>query len=292
LEKYGTSAAGTTEWLIRAIQYAISQNVDIINLSIGGSSSYVSAAQVMLKKAADAGILVVCATGNTGADPSTTDTIDYPAAYDSTLAVSCVTVDGDSVSLSGFSKYGEGTDLSAPGVAIYSCNAKGAYTVLSGTSMSCAVVSGIAALLLSQKSSLTPQQLITLLEKTAYDAGDVGYDTMFGWGVVDAKAALLLLRHQSGQTKPTLPGFDTEEDLTQTAPLGQETDAASDWLTTQTQTDTSQSEQPTSGQNTQNSGDHAPEIPVLTWVLLSIGGGLSLCGAGLLIRFRFLRKAR
>ena len=283
LEKYGTSAAGTTEWLIRAIQYAISQHVDIINLSIGGSSSYVSAAQVVLQQAAAAGILVVCATGNTS-NPATAGSIDYPAAYDSTLAVSSVTVDGEEVALSGFSKYGEGTDLSAPGVAIYSCNQDGGYVSLSGTSMSCAVVAGVAALLLSQDQSLTPQEIINVMEQSAYDAGDTGYDTQFGWGVVDAKAALLLLRHSGGH-----PSTDTstnpDADITQPAPLGPEALAADDWLTTQ-QDENAVQENAFSGTDEQNSGGNTNKNAVLPWILISLGGVLGLGGTGWLILAR------
>ena len=286
LEKYGTSAAGTTEWLIRAIQYAISQHVDIINLSIGGSGSYVSAAQIVLQQAADAGILVVCATGNTS-DAATAGTIDYPAAYDSTLAVSSVTVDGEEVTLSGFSKYGEGTDLSAPGVAIYSCNQNGGYVSLSGTSMSCAVVAGVAALLLSQDQSLTPQQLIQLMEQSAYDAGDTGYDTQFGWGVVDARAALLRLRH-SGSHPSTDTWTDLDGDITQPAPLGPEALAADDWLTTQ-QGDTVQ-ENASSVPDEQNSNDNTPKNAVLPWILASLGGVLCLGGAGWFIGTRVRQR--
>ena len=228
LEKYGSAAAGTTEWLIRAILYAISRNVDIINLSVGGSKSYVAAAQIAFQQAADAGILVVCATGNSPTGPS--GTIDYPAAYDNTLAITSVTVDESGVSLSNFSNYGVGTDLSAPGVAVYSCDADGLYQTLSGTSMSCAVVSGVAALLLSQNPELTPSELIQLMEQSATDVGTVGYDTTFGWGVVNAEAALLQLRHGSTPATDHTPQEDAAQ---QPVPQGPEIAAENDWLTTQ-----------------------------------------------------------
>jgi len=287
LERYGASAAGTTEWLIHAIQYAISQKVDIINLSIGGSKSYVSAAQVVLKQAADAGILVVCAAGNIDGGSTPADTIDYPAAYDDTLAVTCVTVVGDDVTLSGFSRYGEGTDLSAPGVAIYSCNQNGGYSVQSGTSMSCAVVAGIAGLLLSQDPSLTPQQLIQLMEQSAHDAGSSGYDTMFGWGVVDAKAALLLLRHPgNGHHPSTQPNTD----LTQPAPQGLAANAASDWLTTQLETGSTQAEPVPSDQSGQNSDGNGQKRLESGWIWASVCGVLCLAGGSWLFIARAKRR--
>lgn len=228
LEKYGLSAAGTTEWMIRAILYAISQKVDIINLSIGGGKNYVSAAQTALKQASEAGILVVCATGNSYTGP--TEGIDYPAAYENTLAVTSVTIDGKDIALSDFSRYGTGTDLSSPGVAIYSCNASGQYQTLSGTSMSCAIVSGVAALLLSEKPDLTPAEASRILKQSATDAGSDGYDTVFGWGVVNAEAAMLLLKNG----KSTGGTDDSAGEMPKPAvPGGPETLAANDWLQTQ-----------------------------------------------------------
>lgn len=284
LERYGSSAAGTTEWLIRAIQYAISQKVDIINLSIGGSKSYVSAAQVVLQQAADAGILVVCAAGNIDGGSTPAGTIDYPAAYDDTLAVTCVTVVGDDVTLSGFSRYGEGTDVSAPGVAIYSCNQNGGYSVQSGTSMSCAVVAGIAGLLLSQDPSLTPQQLIQLMEQSAHDAGSSGYDTMFGWGVVDARAALLLLQHPgSGHNNSTSPNENPNTDLTQPAPQGRAADATTDWLTTQLKPGNTQADLIPADQNGQNSDNNGQKRLGAGWIWASVCGILGLAGGAWLL---------
>jgi subtilisin family serine protease len=269
LEKYGFSAAGTTEWMIRAILYAISQQVDIINLSIGGGKSYVSAAQVALRQAADAGILVVTATGNSVSGPA--EGIDYPAAYENTLAVTSVTVEGTHVTLSDFSRYGAGTDLSAPGVAIYSCNADGLYEIRSGTSMSCAIVSGIAALLLSENPSLTPLEVTWLLKQSAHDAGTVGYDTVFGWGVVDAAAALRLLQSGKATTQavePEIPVALPEEEVP----------ADQDWL--QTQTDENRTQVPP-----ERSAQISPETGWISPILFALAGfAIVACGVFFLHR--------
>jgi subtilisin family serine protease len=274
LEKYGSSAAGTTEWLIRAILYAISRDVDIINLSVGGSKSYVSAAQVAFQQAADAGILVVCATGNSSTGPS--GSIDYPAAYDNTLAITSVTVDESGILLSDFSKYGPGTDLSAPGVAIYSCDENGQYQSLSGTSMSCAVVTGVAALLLSQDPDLSPSELIQLMEQSATDAGTVGYDTQFGWGVVNAEAAILQLQQDSAtDSSDQAPQEDTVPPPT--VPNGPETAAENDWLTTQENNVQTQSA-------AQNTLELQESQPIHHLIYISIG--VCLAGAILFVLLR------
>lgn len=278
LEKYGSSAAGTTEWLIRAILLAIARDVDIINLSVGGSKNYVSAAQAAFAQAADAGILVICATGNSQTGP--TAGIDYPAAYDNTLAVTSVTIDGSDITLSNFSRYGEGTDLSAPGVAIYSCDADGSYQTLSGTSMSCGIVTGIAALLLSENPDLSPSDLIRLLERSATDAGAAGYDTRFGWGVVNAEEALLLLRHgrETNEAEQT-PVTEEPPVSAPEQPIGQEVDASEDWLTTQQD-----------GAQTQQTAQNMPTSHESQWTLyvVLLLSGVALACVYLLI----MRKKR
>jgi subtilisin family serine protease len=64
------------------------------------------------------------------------------------------------------------------------------YALLSGTSMATPHVSGVAALIWSANPSWTNQQIRAALDVTAQDLGAPGYDTSFGWGLVQAKAAL------------------------------------------------------------------------------------------------------
>ena len=60
----------------------------------------------------------------------------------------------------------------------------------SGTSMATPHVSGVAALIFGKDPSLTPDQVETIMERTTTDLGVPNYDTTFGWGLVNAKAAL------------------------------------------------------------------------------------------------------
>ena len=64
------------------------------------------------------------------------------------------------------------------------------YAFLSGTSMATPHVAGVAALVWSANPSWTNAQILEALEVTAEDLGTPGYDTSFGWGLVQAKAAL------------------------------------------------------------------------------------------------------
>lgn len=96
------------------------------------------------------------------------------------------------------SNYGTALDLVAPGEAIYTtCNGgqctSGAYTYLSGTSLSAPLVAGTAGLLYSLDRNLTPEQVQAALQNGAKDLGQQGYDNETGYGRLDAYRALASL---------------------------------------------------------------------------------------------------
>lgn len=93
------------------------------------------------------------------------------------------------------SNYGTALDLVAPGEEILTtCNGaqctNGAYTFLSGTSLSAPLVSGAAALLYTLNPNLTPDQVQAALQNGARDVGPVGRDNETGYGRLDVYRAL------------------------------------------------------------------------------------------------------
>jgi subtilisin family serine protease len=64
------------------------------------------------------------------------------------------------------------------------------YVPIGGTSMACPIVAGVAALILSLEPDLTQAEVRHFLECSAKDLGDPGWDQYYGWGRVDARAAL------------------------------------------------------------------------------------------------------
>jgi serine protease len=176
----------TSDYTIaEGILYAISQNVDVINMSLGGSQESPILAEAV-KKAVDAGITIVAAAGNNYGE-----SISYPAAYEGVIAVSAT---NHADELAEFSSYGSFVDIAAPGEAVYNSlydPYKGSsFGYLSGTSMASPVVAGVASLLLSKYPDLKPFEVEAILKMTAQDLGDKGYDVKYGAGFVDAVAAL------------------------------------------------------------------------------------------------------
>ena len=89
-----------------------------------------------------------------------------------------------------FSNTGNIVDVSAPGVGVMTTLRGGGYGGKSGTSFSAPVVAGVAALVISAQPNLTGAQVAQLLETTADDLGESGWDTTFGAGRVNAYRAI------------------------------------------------------------------------------------------------------
>lgn len=122
--------------LIQAIDYAVSQKVNIINISLGG----LSGSKILhdsIKKATDIGIKVVASAGNTG-----NDEILYPAKFEEVISVG--SVDND-YTVSSFSSTSQDIDAWAYGNTILSSDKEGSYKEVNGTSIASAMVSGVLA---------------------------------------------------------------------------------------------------------------------------------------------------
>jgi len=182
----GNSGSGWDSDIAQGIDWAIDNGMDVISMSLGGPG-YSDALSEACQQAWDAGIVVVAAAGNEGDGNPATEEISYPAAFPSVIAVGATTqTDG----LASFSNTGSYLALSAPGVSVYATYKRGKYVTWSGTSASCPHVSGVAALVLAANPYLSNSQVRALLQGTAEDLGPTGWDAGFGYGLVDAQAAV------------------------------------------------------------------------------------------------------
>ena len=126
------------------------------------------------------GVVVIASAGNAG-----TETVYYPAGYDTVIGVGAVDRDGK---LYARSNRNGSVLVTAPGVAVRSASAWGGYTDCIGTSYAAPLVAGAAAALLSADPTLTPEDVRLLLSVSAQDRGDPGRDDAFGCGIVDLAA--------------------------------------------------------------------------------------------------------
>lgn len=168
--------------IIEGIQWCIDNGMQVCSMSFGGYDDD-QAFHDAIDAGWDAGIVMVAAAGNEGyEDPDL-----LPAGYSSCMAISAM---DSSDEIASWSNYGSEIELAAPGVSIYSTYKGGRYTTMSGTSMACPHVSGVAALILAVYSNYTNDQVRQLLWNTAEDLGAFGWDPYFGYGLVDAEAAV------------------------------------------------------------------------------------------------------
>jgi subtilisin family serine protease len=178
-----SQGSGSSLDIAAAIVWAVDQGAGVLNLSLGGPS--VSHYDTAVDYAVQQGVVVVAAAGNSG---PTLNTVSYPAALPTTIAVAAI---GDTKSPATFSTRGSYVDLAAPGVDILSTYYEtGWYSYSSGTSMAAPHVAGVAALLRAAHPGATAAQVRTAIESSLEDIHTPGFDTATGWGLIDAEAAL------------------------------------------------------------------------------------------------------
>ncbi len=166
----------------KCVKWGADQGIKVVNLSFSGvvdSLAVQEAAGYLHEKG---GVLIVAA-GNAGArrdfpdDPNMlvvggTNALDWkPPAYNT----------------------GRYVDLSAPASALYTTDLGGKHVTTQGTSLSAAIVSGAAALMLSVRPGLSADQLTGLILGSTVDLGAPGRDEAFGVGRLDLRKALELL---------------------------------------------------------------------------------------------------
>lgn len=178
---------GTTGSLVRGIEWAIEQDMDIINLSITSTTD-----DPLIKKALEVayekGIILVGAAGNKGQE--SLDTVSFPAKYDSVIAVSAVKSDLTKLLES---SVGPKVEIAAPGSNVFSTypmewdfadGKQDGYSLLSGTSMAAPHVTGVLALLKERFPVMTNIEIRNLIGDLTKDLGTPGRDDIFGKGLL------------------------------------------------------------------------------------------------------------
>ncbi len=191
LKTLDSSGSGYISDAIAGIEWSIDKNMDIISMSFG-TNIHSQALQNACGNAYSNGLLLISAAGNDYKRSGTQelDTIDYPARYDSVIAVGAI---GKNNTKASWSSTGPALELVAPGVSIYSTYWNDTYVLMSGTSMACPHVAGVAALIWTGEPGLTNLQVRSRLHETAKDLGAAGKDQWYGYGLVNAAAAIIIV---------------------------------------------------------------------------------------------------
>ena len=195
VDAFGPDCAYTSD-IIEGIDYAISKGADIINMSLGSYEND-TAFKTALDSAVGSGVVCVAAAGN-----DNTTAACYPSDYDSVISVIATTPSDTKAS---WSNYGSAKDISAPGSGIISTfltSYYGGYASMSGTSMASPVVAGVVALILSANPNLSVNEVKNILYSTAVDLGESGKDVTYGWGRVDAYAAVAAVAEDDDPPAP------------------------------------------------------------------------------------------
>lgn len=185
--------------IMEAVEWAVAQGADVMNLSLGGGAFADHCdgdpLAAKLNWAVNQGVTVVAAAGNGG---ELGEGVAVPACGSKVIAVGAVDA---SDTVQPWSSYGRPLDLVAPGLGILSalsCQSvqtcpEAGYGKASGTSMAAPHVAGAAALLLQADPAMTPLNVYGILTETAKDLGAAGFDVRAGFGRVDINAAVRLV---------------------------------------------------------------------------------------------------
>lgn len=172
-----TRSGGKIVWVTDAINYAISQGVDIISMSLGTTNRDANM-YMAIKKAINKNIMVVCACGNNGDNNINTDELNYPASYNECISVGSISYSRKYSRFSASNKevdlatFGEGLN----GRGVLSAYPGGLYKEQKGTSFSAPFVSGALALLKNWfrdefKREPSESEMYSQLIKRTYDIG-------------------------------------------------------------------------------------------------------------------------
>src|SRR3989338_9139149 len=197
------NGSGSYAQVADRIRFAADNGAHVINLSLGGSASS-QTLEDAVAYAYNKGVTIVAASGNDGSSA-----VSYPAAYDDyVIAVGATRYDE---TRAGYSNYGASLDIVAPGgdtsvdqnsdgyvdgvlQNTFNPNTKNTgsfgYWFFQGTSMATPHAAGVAALVIGNSNAQTPHQVRAALQETADDLGALSRDDTYGWGLVNAAAAL------------------------------------------------------------------------------------------------------
>lgn len=192
----GVEGSDTDTQIAAAVNWAVDQGADVINLSLSrNSSTWPKSWDKAFLRAFENDIVVVAASGN---DMTGNSKPGAPATIPGVLSVTGLDRSFEGRQVAGSS--GLGISLSAPGFELYGSYPGGKIAKWSGSSAAAPLVSGLVAMMRQQDPEASANDIIFRLISTARDYGEAGFDQTYGYGFPNLTAALA-----SGLTSTTNP---------------------------------------------------------------------------------------
>ena len=187
--KQNSDGAFRPEDVYQGVRWAIDHGAKVVNISLGGERSVDAPwKKQLIDYAISKDVVLIAAAGNTGAGDKK---VAEPASIPGVVAVSGLIRDG--TFWKGSAK-GPEVVVAAPAKglphAVPTSVSDSGYALADGTSGATALVSGVAALIRQTFPDASANDVVNRLIRTAEDRGDDGRDEEYGYGAVDARAAL------------------------------------------------------------------------------------------------------
>ncbi|QNO36869.1 S8 family serine peptidase [Protaetiibacter sp. SSC-01] len=169
-----------------AVRWAVDNGADVINMSLTRNTlDWPVSWDDAFGYAAEHEVVVVAAAGNRG---SGTDVVGAPATMPGVLTVAGVDTSG--APSHNASTQGVTIGVAAPSESLVGVMPDGSHVRWSGTSGAAPIVSGVVALVRAAHPELGAADVINRITSTARDAGEPGPDVAYGFGLLDADAAV------------------------------------------------------------------------------------------------------
>ncbi len=183
---FGVGTRSTEDQIADAVRYAVDHGARVINMSLTTNTldwplNWDSAFLYAMQH----NVVVVAAAGNRG---SGTTEVGAPATMPGVLTVGGVDAKGGA----SFDASSQGITIgvAAPSEGLVGVTPGGGYVIWSGTSGATPIVSGIVALVMAAHPELDANNVINRIVSTARDAGAPGPDPIYGFGLINAQAAV------------------------------------------------------------------------------------------------------
>lgn len=180
------SGISVEQQIPRAVKYAVDSGAKVINMSLGSTSpAWPESWDEAFKYAEERDVVVVAAAGNRSGGMNQ---VGAPATIPGVLTVAGV--DENDKASQDSSTEGISIGVAAPAEKLVGGLPDNGYARWSGTSGAAPIVAGVAALIRSKYPDMPAEQVINRILKTAKDTGAAGVDNLYGYGIIDANAAV------------------------------------------------------------------------------------------------------